>query len=761
MNSATGEKRAIPFLSLLFALFTIVLYSYLIFWYLPPAQLVKYTSAAQLNLQNELSGERLLDFSPVYFYLHVFVQKMFSDPVLVVHWIHILLQALSTVILFNLLTRFVRLPVAIFGTLAFTLESHLIVYNQVFEPEPLVLFFLLSFVFFAFHAGWIQHALAGVFLGLGILTRPNFAPILLVVPFHFYVLQNVSHGKMDSRKFRTSIIAFSIPVVSAILGLWIRNAAIVGYFSPFVMNPGTAIFEGNNPVSRGQSSIYPHLVDDVAKQYSGEPDFHHEIYRVFARRITGKQLTVPEVNAYWSGKAFHFLMDHPAHSIRLMATKVFHIFHRFQWHDLSNAYWGEQQLRLSLLPAVPFALISALSLIGMFVMRQRWKECILFYSIFLVQFVFMLVVYPSARQRVAIIPFLLFFACAAVDSALRRRKRLFLLAVAVLPLFLLLHTETDIMKEERHLWQNIRNSNHFLREARHKRSEGQLRQASLNSAVAYALAPWFHDSRRLSDLSFEPRSFEVAALQFLQPQNFSQRLDDAVLLLEAVQPDQAATVLNDLIREGYQFKRDQYQSSSPYFYLARAAAAKGDVQKAQMLLGTALTNAPGDPDVLSYLTVLSGDPKYKQQLFRYFDDLDANFYLGRAYLENNRGKDAAVCFQYILGKLPDYRRPKIYLAAALQKSGDIEKAARVFREAVTKSWDPLFLEASILAIFKELSESRQADPFAHYSYGSVLRKYGHYSESLKALEKAQALDPTNLHVSKELAAVRDLAKANH
>lgn len=758
MTDKTLEKRTILVFSLLFVLLTLLLYSYLIFWYLPPAQLMKYTRAAQMYLNNQLSGERLLDFSPAYFYLHVFIQSVFSDPILVVSWIHILLQALSTAILFNLLARWVRLPVAIFGTLAFMLEIHLIVYNQVFEPEALLLFFLLSFVFFAFRTGWRQHALAGLFLGLGILTRPNFFPLLFVVPFHFYFRQNLQ-GKMDFRKLGTSVIAFSIPVVVAILGLWIRNAAIVGYFSPMVMDPGTVIFEGNNPVSHGQSSIYPHLVDDVAKQYSGEPDYHHEIYRVFARRIMGKQLTVPEVNTYWSGKAFNFLVDHPAHLIRLICTKVFHIFHRFQWHDLSNAYWGEQQLQLSLLPAAPFALISALALSGMFLMIHRWKQYLLYYAIFFVQFASMLAVYPSARQRVAIIPILLFFACSAVDSALHTRKRLLLLAIVIIPLFLVLHIETDIMKEERHLWQNIRNSNHFLRDARQKRSQGQLRQASLDSAVAYALAPWFRDSRRLSDLSFEPRTFELAALQFLHPQNFSQRLDYAILLLEAGQAARAAATLKELIQEGYEFKRDQYQSSSPYFYLARAATVKGDIQKARTLLAQALIETPGDPDALAYLAVFTEDRKYRQQLFRYFDDLDANFYLGRAYLENNRGKNAADCFQFIVEKLPDYRRAKIYLAAAL-RSKQIEKAAGVFREAVLKSWDPLFLEPQILDLFSELSETKPRDAFAHYSYGIVLRKFGHYSEALKALEEAQTLDPKNVHISNELKAVREFVKAN-
>jgi len=55
----------------------IFFHSLIIFFYLPPVQFQKYTIASRMYLHEELPKERLFDFSPLYFYMHIVLQKIF------------------------------------------------------------------------------------------------------------------------------------------------------------------------------------------------------------------------------------------------------------------------------------------------------------------------------------------------------------------------------------------------------------------------------------------------------------------------------------------------------------------------------------------------------------------------------------------------------------------------------------------------------------------------------------------------------------
>jgi tetratricopeptide (TPR) repeat protein len=746
-SEISGEVQPTPaiYLPLGLGALAALLHGYLIFEYLPGSQLYKYTFAVEKYLAGRLPEERLLDFSPLYFYLHLFVHKISTHPTTIISWIHIGLQAISTILVFKIATRYFGTLLSTLLTLIFLTDLQIIIFNQVFEPEPLVLVFLLAFIFFALKHDQARHFLSGVFLGLGFLTRPNFLPLFFIAPLHFYYL----HGKLLQKTLR-SVALFSLPVVAAVLFLWIRNAGLVGYFSPFVMNPGTAIFEGNNPMSRGLSSIYPYLVDDFARQFSDQPDYHHEVYRAFARRIAEQPLSVPEVNAYWIGKARNFLIENPQRMLQLMRTKLVHIFHSFFWHDLANSYWAERKLRQSLVPSIPFGIISAFALAGMFLKRSQWKEYLLFYSVVLCQTVFMLVIYVSARQRVPLVPVFLFFAAGALQFALTNRRHFALMAIVLLPVGFLLNMQTDLMREENYLWYRINASNHFLKLAKQSRNEGKFRQASTQSALALAAAPWLLDSRRLSHVPFDPDGIEAAAIKRMKPQSPSETFDYAFLLTQTGRYDESIKILKDLDSAGFQPKRDQYQSSELLFYMARANALKGKTAEALQLLKEAAKRNPGDPYVLTYLAALSMSEAYRHKLFRYFDDIDANFYLGEADLELGQAGKAAECFENVVKKLPEYRKAKIYLAAALGRAGQMERAAEIYRQAIRLSPDPVFLESEILSIFKSLAEKRPHDVFAQYSLGAVLRQYGHFSDALRIQNVALQLDPANQNIKNEI-----------
>jgi tetratricopeptide (TPR) repeat protein len=705
----------------------IVLHAVIILFVLPPTQLVKYSKTADDYLQQRLPAERLLDFSPLYLQLHVFAHRLFEKPNNAVLWIHLILTSLSACLFFQILLRFFPLAIALGGAITFILDRSVIVYTQAFEPEPLMMFLLLSFLFLIIQVSLKYHLLAGIALGLAIWTRPNFTPLLLVIPIYFFF----RHPKRSM--FVRSSLLTCVPILIALLGLWIRNASVVGYFTPIVMNPGTAFFEGNNPVSWGFSSIYPPLLDDVSDLHSKEVDYHHEMYRIFARKVTGKNLTLPEVNKFWMNKATNFLIDHPAHTCKLLASKFFHFFHNYQWHDLPNAFWNEQILKSRLIPTVPFALISAMTLFGMWAGRSRWKEFLIFYGMFISQFLFMMMIYVSARQRASILALFIFFACTGIHFLVGKRNWLRWL-VLILPLTFLLYAQSDLMTEETRLWRNIRTSNSWQTEAYKKRGKDQLKDASQAAARALAAAPFNFDYCRPSNLSFQ--SFPLEARSLISSTDFSAEFDRALLSLEEGLPKDVQQGMLEIISNKFRLKRDQNQSSQPYFYLGQASFIESNKDQALQNFRTALRSSPGDPWTLAALAMLTNNDEYSNQLMRYFDEIDARFFLGQAALKFGNAENAIKNLTYVTEMLPEYRRGWVYLAASFGKANRFSEGNDAYKRALKIGLDPAFLEQEILHLYKGFAKQNSNNVDALYTSGFVFRQYGHYERALELQKTA-------------------------
>jgi hypothetical protein len=107
----------------------------------------KYPAFASQIVQSTVDKERFADFSPLYLSVHIFAQKYLSDPNEAVLWFQFILVAGSAVLLFLLLRLSFAAWVAIIGAVVFTINRSILVYSSVFEPEVLLIFFLLAFLY--------------------------------------------------------------------------------------------------------------------------------------------------------------------------------------------------------------------------------------------------------------------------------------------------------------------------------------------------------------------------------------------------------------------------------------------------------------------------------------------------------------------------------------------------------------------------------------------------------------------------------------
>ena len=730
-------RRLIPFF--IVSLLSLFIHSFILFR-LPSIEVTKYSHAATLIAEGKLSGERLLDFSPLYLYLNSLLKHL-DAPASTLLWMHIVAVAITSGLLFEILKQYFRDPIAIAGTAVFILDRGLLTYTHTFEPEPFVLLFIASSIYLASKRTAMSSLAGGLIFGLGILTRPNFVPVLLAVPFFFKLVCPDSAWKKQTA-------LFLLPALFCLSGLWVRNTHILGYLSTFVMNPGTAFYEGNNPDSWGTSSVYPSVLSQVAQQYTNQPDYNHQLYRDFARKSTGSKLTLPQVNSFWGGKALAYLADHPIRTIKLACIKIFHSFHSYLWHDLSPAFSTEQSLAQKWPLSFPFSFVSALAVLGLIVLASKWKDLLLIYAAFVSQILFMTVIYASSRQRTSILFLFVFFACGALQYLLKSGKR-WLPALFVVLLAVSFQIRTDLMREETHLWESIRSSNTLLTEAYRLRQAGKLQDASQKAMQSFVKAPWLTDSRRpanlllgRADLNPLPHDAEPA-----------EWLDRAVFLLESGSGGDAKSILINLQDLQYSLKRDQYQSSDYHFYLARCALLNHDRSTAVQELTKAIETSPGDPWTLSYLIALTEKENYRSQFSRYFDPIEVSFFLGKAYLHVGDAAKAVDSFQYVTRLLPEFRKAHIYLAAALSDAGRYEEGTNAYRRAIGLGADPVFEEKRILKLFEKLSEQTPT-ALNHYSYGVVLRQFGHYDKALVQQQLAASLEPSNAEILSE----RDLLK---
>jgi tetratricopeptide (TPR) repeat protein len=709
----------------------------------------KYPDFACQYVHSACNPERLADFSPLYLSVHIIAQKYLPRPNEAIVWLQFVLMAGSGVLLFLFLRSFFSSGVAIAGAMAFITNRSIVVYSGVFEPEVLLIFFLLGFLVVVVRKSRPMAFVAGASFALILLLRLNLLPVALIVPLYFYL-----NGERNRILLQRTIL-FIVPVFLAITLLAIRNHSFTGTFSPVTMNPGYPFYCGNNPTANGQIGVYPPMVQFVAKEIPKEVDRGHIAYLLFPRRISGKQLSIPEANSYWAHKALNFIVDHPIYWFKGIIRKCYTTFHAVRWHDVDQVGAIDHRLQKTMIPTVPFGLISAMAIIGMLLSLRAWRERLVFYAVILCQIGVMAMTFASDRQRISVLALFVFFAAALLTALLDRNtagRRKIMLTVAALGLFLFLSMKNDLIKDGLYQRSQIERAQMLLFKAQKDRSEGNLPQASEENAMVMALAPYFTESR-LSGLMFAGQTYSERALSFAESLHtgkagkagmagFSSQLDIALLCMENGRLTQAETILKELIRGRRAFNRTSAQSSQPCFYCAKVYELQGREPEALSSLRKALTNNPGDPWVLSHLAVLTGDRHYNDAIIRYFDEIDAAYFMGLASLDNDRIDEAVKNFDYLVEKVPEYRDGLIYLSVALGAKGDFDRAARSYVQAIKKKGEPIFGEKEIINIFYQWAKQNPQNTESRYYLGIILRGFGHYEEALDIFRKLMRENPS-------------------
>jgi len=719
-------------------------------------QFSKYPLAANQLLAGNLPNDRLFDFSPAYLWLCAFIANTFDRPFQALQYTQWVLMALTAACLYLLLRHYFNRVWSAIGATAFATNASVMVYAYIFEPEALLVFLLVATVLLAHKPGVSASIAAGILVTLCLLTRPAHILLIAAIPlFQYYRYPPASR--------RLATACFLAPVFLGLSGFAMYSLHKGGPFPPPVMNPGIVFFEGNNPTASGHGASYPPLVKALGDDFPGESDYQHALYRLVARRDTGTQLSAREVNSYWAKKALNYIIDQPIQAVKLLFQKSFYIFHSFRWHDIRAAVIADLALNNTLTPLFPFAPVAALAFFGLIAGVDRWRDFLLPYTLCASQTALMLLTYASDRQRVAMIPFLIFFAVAGIAVLLRTRQRMLVAGLLLTALTFLLANETDRMRDNRRVWTNFEQIRSLLLNARAQRDALQFDQATKSTAMALSLAPWADDhGTKLAEIPGSTSELAVIGLDgFLnrRGENPTALLDRGLLLAKAERWTEAEQLMTHLQPDIQSLDPYPGRPPIPQYYLGQLAALQGNNDKAAKLFKQALELAPGDPATLAGLAANSGDAQYAERLTRYFGRLETARLLGLAYLDSEQPAKAVSTLENFSKDLPEHRGGLMALAAALSAAGSTTQACNTFLDAMSQRTEPVMFQDRIVTAFRLWAETSDADKIPHYWYGKVLRQFGMLDEAQKVL-RASYQASGRPEVAEELQQVSELVNAS-
>ncbi len=724
-----------------------------------------YTLAASLRAAGRLEPFRVPDFSPFYFHLHLLLARTGLSYAPTLHAIEILATSLTAALFARLCLEFFPVRVALAGGLLFVLSPAPLLLSQLLLPEVWRLLFdvsaLLAFVLFR-RTRRLRHVIAAaLLLGLSASTRPT--ALVLAVGLAAALL--VTDG-LEGLRPAAVLVAGPLLFLSLVA---LRNGALTGSVDLTVMDPGAVFYLGNNPSSRGTVADSP-LLKQMEADVGGQPDYVHVLYKRFPAVALGRSVSASEASGYWSRKAFAFLRRHPGEALRLAGEKLALVCRAWEPPDSIPAFELERNLRAAHVPLLPFSLLVSLGVVGVWTLRRRVADVLPLLACGAACAASVLLFYVNTRMRAPLLPFAAFFACAALDAlrrgfATRAWRAVAAGTLAVVAFFALLQVPTDTEATLRHGFFAQYSASLLRAEAANLRNRGSRERAAAVVARSVATAPFSAEEMTLANLPYPPggpiaASLEAARAEVAAGTATRDRLFDlGILLYEARDLEAARKVFVALETSGGRFDRGGRCAPAPAFYLARIVELDGgERREAERLFRSALRTAPGDAATLAHLSVLCEESRrpaeaaaLREELFAERPDVDAAFTLGRACLERGDAREAALWHGRVARWLPDFRRARLYAAAAFSGAGDVASAVSHAEEAFSLREDPIGLEAFILPAYEQAARNEPGSAAARFRLGRALRRYGRFMEARERYREALLLDPAFQPARRELS----------
>jgi tetratricopeptide (TPR) repeat protein len=426
-----------------------------------PTLFAKYPFFAERLAEGKDIGARLVDLSPFYLYLMTALKKVFDVDWTYVKFIQSFIGALNGLLVFAVGKRVFRQEVGFLAALMYALYGNLIILESTLEPTVFVLSFNLLAVYGLVRCteggdplrrAWVWPLLAGLFVGLSIITKPNF---LLFLPVGAVWLLVSAGQAVGFQRRLANTLCFFTAVLVVVIPVTVRNYVKLHDFVLVTADAGKVFFHGNG---RGATALQGTGLPDegFAEEGADEPDYAHVIYRKTASKLIGRALSPSESSKFWMRRALDDIISDPVAYMKLEVKKLFYFFNDYEMHYIASAY---KEYKASIaFPFIRYGVIASLGLLGMLLAFENFKTYFLLYAVVFVYLFSGMLFLVQSRYRTPAVPYLCLFAGYAIyalkEMVVSKRFKTAAAVLIVLGLFFFLTRfffTDEIVKVDR--WQ--------------------------------------------------------------------------------------------------------------------------------------------------------------------------------------------------------------------------------------------------------------------------------------------------------------------
>jgi tetratricopeptide (TPR) repeat protein len=390
-----------------------------------------YLTSARAIAAGEGIGSDVFFMGPLYSYVLAIFGRLLGFATERLLLLQSMLGSTGPAVLYLLARRFVSRPWAISAGAAMAAYGMLILYDNLFLMEWLLVLLLLTLllVLTGATAGSRNRrfAGAGVILGLAALGRASllaFAPLALL----WIVAGAGTRAARGGLRWRWGwSAAFLAGLILAIAPATAHNW-ILGHDRVLVSaNGGLNLFIGNNAIGRG--TYLP--MDQLARAAGAggqAVDVSWMLTDPSGRRVAetarGRALKPSEVSRFWSERALTAMRADPARTARIFGRKLLLFWNAIEIPQIEDPALYHDLIPLLRLPLVRFGWVAPLALLGIGLAiagseRRRWALVLLFIAAFTLSIV---VFFVTARDRVPIVPVVILLAAFAGEALVARAR---------------------------------------------------------------------------------------------------------------------------------------------------------------------------------------------------------------------------------------------------------------------------------------------------------------------------------------------------
>ena len=252
--------------------------------------------------------------------------------------------------------------------------------------------------------------LAGLFVGLSAITRPN----ILVFASFVWLIYIVAQPRLEKRKLIKGLVTFYIIVIAVITPVTARNYIVGDDLVLISSQGGLNLYIGNNPESDGSTAIVP---GTRGSWWGGIYDA-----TTLAEVEEGRDLKPSEIDGYYLRKAFAFFKDEPVKAVKLLLRKAYLFTNAV---ELGNNFDNNLlKLRLAILKFDPVGIYIVLpfAFLGIGVHIKDFRKYTPAYLFVVIYSATVVLFFVNDKFRMPVVPFFCLFAAAGFFWLIKKAR---------------------------------------------------------------------------------------------------------------------------------------------------------------------------------------------------------------------------------------------------------------------------------------------------------------------------------------------------